>query len=146
MICFARLGRVAEFALLIAGTAAVIWLSLRGPDPRGRLSDLRGVICTPSIERLRSQAQLRGCGPGPVYPPEFELMPLLGIWVQLHPTKALTVYPPEFELMPLHLPPQPNPVQGNGGFTALSGWRRKAGGGKRDGYDIGRRKAGRVRY
>ena len=57
---------------LVAGILLLIWLFLR-PAPRvGMLSNLRGYICTPSIERLRSQARLRGCGPGPVYPPECE--------------------------------------------------------------------------
>ena len=79
MIDFARLGRIIEIALLIVGTMYATWLFLR-PDPVPMLSNLRSIVCTPS-------RRLRGCGPEPVCPPEFERMPL-------------------------HLPPQPNPVVG----------------------------------
>ena len=94
-----RILRWIEIVLLFAGVATVIWLSLRIPDRRaGLLTAVRGVVCTPSIERLRSQARLRGCGPEPGPP---------------------GARPPEFKLMPLHLPPQPNPVAG-AGETCLS--------------------------
>jgi len=73
-----RFVKIAWIALLFAGTILVIWSLLR-PAPRaGQLTSLRGVICTPS-------RRLYGYGPEP----EFQLMPLLGNWVQLHPSKAL---------------------------------------------------------
>ena len=40
-------------ALLIAGTIYAAWLSLR-PNRAPMLSTLSGYICTPSIERLRT--------------------------------------------------------------------------------------------
>ncbi len=48
-----------EIALLIAGAMYVAWLSPRMPPGPGfgHLTTVRGVICTPSIERLRSQAR-----------------------------------------------------------------------------------------
>ncbi len=84
MIYLARLGRIILIALLIAGAMYATWLFLR-PDPVpmvSRLNNLRTIVCTPS-------RRLRGCGPEPVCPPEFELMPL-------------------------HLPPQSNRIAGPG--------------------------------
>ncbi len=78
-----RIDKIAWIALLVATQIHAGWLFLRpAPVPRvSMLSSIRGVICTPS--------RLRGCGPEPVYPPEFELMPL-------------------------HLPPQSNRIAGPG--------------------------------
>ncbi len=50
-------GRFAEFALLFAAIAIVIWLSLRPEPSISTLLPGTGIICTPSIERLRSQAR-----------------------------------------------------------------------------------------